>query len=307
MLTATIAALLAVVLVLIIAILLFGGWREHQRYRKAVAEQSTLPSHPLDRHVTAILHMQDGAIVDVETPKQVSFFSLPTSWYTRRRPLVTLGLLVMIALAFFVQGGLAGGDSVIHTITHSLGLSLFTTSQSNDLQPIAHAQSSTASSRVVRVNSAAADQYRTAYQLNVWSYSSCSGIAMEMVMNAYGRHYIASDILQEELNLGVWSTSLGLLREDGMAQTAAYFGFNADDNRTRSLQDVIDIANQGSPVIVSVRDSAHFPNGHIFVIHGGDDQYVYIADSSLDNFTKMTRAMFQGMWQTFSAVLTPKN
>jgi len=56
---------------------------------------------------------------------------------------------------------------------------------------------------LVRVDSAARNQYATLYQWQVWAYSSCSGIAMETVMNAYGRHLIASDVLQVEQNLGV--------------------------------------------------------------------------------------------------------
>jgi ABC-type bacteriocin/lantibiotic exporter with double-glycine peptidase domain len=129
---------------------------------------------------------------------------------------------------------------------------------------------------------------------------------MEEVMDSYGRHLIAADILQEELNLGVWSVYGGLLREDGIALTAAYFGFNASLSHARTLDDVISLSNKGFPVIVSVRDSFYYPGGHLFVIRGGDSSYVYIADSSPANFQRMTHAMFSGMWQGFSAVLTPR-
>ncbi|HZU04179.1 MAG TPA: C39 family peptidase, partial [Ktedonobacteraceae bacterium] len=164
----------------------------------------------------------------------------------------------------------------------------------------------TASQRVVRINSGAADQYATTYEHDVWEYSSCSGIAMETVMNAYGRHLIASDVLQEELNLGVWNVQLGLLRDEGIAMTAAYFGFNADLSHSRTVQDIVAIANKGQPVIVSVRDAYYFPGGHIMVVRGGDNQYVYLADSSPANFSRMSYSMFLGMWSGFSAVLTPR-
>jgi ABC-type bacteriocin/lantibiotic exporter with double-glycine peptidase domain len=159
---------------------------------------------------------------------------------------------------------------------------------------------------VVRIDSGAANQYATTYEHDVWEYSSCSGIAMEMVMNAYGRHLIASDVLQEELNLGVWSVQLGLLRDEGIAMTSAYFGFNADLSHSRTVQDIVAIANKGEPVIVSVRDAYYFPGGHIMVVHGGDSQYVYLADSSPANFPRMSYSMFLGMWSGFSAVLTPR-
>ena len=125
-------------------------------------------------------------------------------------------------------------------------------------------------------------------------------------MNAYGRHLIAADVLQEELTLGVWNVQLGLLREDGITMTAATFGFDTTSSHTQTIQDLVNIANQGSPVIVSVRDSFYYPGGHIFVVRGGDSQYVYLADSSPANFQRMSYAMFQGMWQGFSAILKPR-
>lgn len=125
-------------------------------------------------------------------------------------------------------------------------------------------------------------------------------------MNAYGRHLIAADVLQKEADLGVWNISLGLLREEGIAMTASYFGFDASLSHARSLQDIITIANKGEPVIVGVRDSYYYPGGHIFVVRGGDNQKVFIADSSPANFKQMSYSMFLGMWQGFSAILTPR-
>jgi ABC-type bacteriocin/lantibiotic exporter with double-glycine peptidase domain len=127
------------------------------------------------------------------------------------------------------------------------------------------------------------------------------------VMNAYGRHLIASDVLQVEQNLGVWDVQLGLLRDDGIAMTADYFGFATSSSHSLTVDQVVAIANQGKPVIVSVRDSVNFPGGHIFVVSGGDAQSVFVVDSSLLNLHTLTRAQFSGMWQGFSAVLTPRN
>lgn len=73
-----------------------------------------------------------------------------------------------------------------------------------------------------------------------------------------------------------------------------------------TLQNIIDLTNKGQPVIVGIRDSYYFPNGHILVVRGGDEQDVYLADSSPHDFQKMPRTMFAGMWQGFSALLTPR-
>ncbi len=304
MVSVGVTVLSLVVMLLIIISFVWGAWRAHQRYKRTLATQPRLPAHPLDRHVTAILHMQDGNVVSVEEPEPLPVFSLPASWYQRRRALVSLGLLVMVLLTLSTQSGLVG--ETFHSITKGLAMTVLRQSQPADVHTPARPLPQTASTLVIRVDSAAPNQYYTDYQRQVWSYSSCSGIAMEMVMNAYGRHLVAADVLQVESDLGVWNVQLGLLREDGIALTAAHFGFDTSAGHTRTLQDVIISANHGAPVIVSVRDSQYYPNGHIFVIRGGDDQYVYIADSSPANFQRMTHPMFVAMWQGFSAVLTPR-
>ncbi len=302
MLSAIITALLLGVMLLIITAFLIGAWREYSRHKQKLATQLSLSAHPLDRHVTAILHLEDGKLVAVE--KLAPSFSLPSSWYTRRRTLVSIGFLVMLLLTCFVHTGL--GDGPIQSISHNLNLTLQAYTQPTDVHPVAQPLPLTASIRVQRIDSASRSQYYSDYQLQVWSYSSCSGIAMETVMNAYGRHLIAADVLQEELNLGVWNVQLGLLREEGIAMTAATFGFDTITSHTHTVQDLVNIANQGSPIIVGVRDNFYYPGGHIFVVRGGDSQYVYIADSSPANFQRMSYAMFQGMWQGFSAILKPR-
>ncbi|QBD78190.1 hypothetical protein EPA93_20180 [Ktedonosporobacter rubrisoli] len=308
MLSAVITALLVVVMLLIVISLIISAWRERRRYQQTLAARAFTDesASPLKPRTTAVLYLQDGNVVSVEAPKLAPpSFTLPSSWYSRRRTLVSLGFLIMIMLTLFMQGGLAG--ETLTSIGRELGISILSNTHPVDLRPISHPLPDTASIRLVRIDSAARNQYYTNYQWQVWAYSSCSGIAMEMVMNSYGRHLIAADILQEELDLGVWNVQLGLLREEGIAMTAAHYGFKADLSHARTLQDVIDIANKGTPVIVSVRDSHYYPGGHIFVLRGGDGQNVSIADSSPVNFTHMTRAAFLGMWQGFSAVLTPTN
>ena len=292
-----ITVLLLTVMLLIISSLIFGAWREYRRYKSKAAAQPCLQPHALDRHVTAIAYMRGGKIIEVRKPDQG--FMLPGSWYTRRRMLISLGFLVMMLLALFIQSGLAAGS--LQELTTGLGAAFL-----SSVQPAAHPSPQSASRRLLRLDSTARSQYYTDYQWRIWSYSSCSGMAMAMIMNAYGRHLIAADVLQKELDLGVWSVQLGLLREEGIAITAAAFGFNADAGHTRGLQDIINTSNSGVPVIVSVRDAVDFPGGHLFVIRGGDSQYVYIADSSPHNFTRMMRSMFVAMWQGFSAVLTPR-
>lgn len=281
MLSIVVTLLLFIVALLIVLSLILGAKREHQRLlRTSTFADSVATTAPI----------------------------LPSAWYTRRRILISFGFLVMVVLTFFFQNTLTEGT--LQSLSSSLKFSLLNnqfdshTAKSSATSIVSSPL--TASERLVRVDSSARNQYYNDYQWQVWSYSSCSGIAMEMVMNAYGRHFIAADVLQEELNLGVWDVNLGLLREDGIIGTATYFGFNTSETHTRTLQNILAISNQGTPVIVSVRDSYYFPGGHIFVIRGGDSANVYIADSSPHNFQRMSYSMFLSMWQGFSATLIPR-
>ena len=303
MLSTIVIAISLGIMLLIVAKLFFSALRQHHLMRKQIT-QTHLPTHPLDRHVTMVLHMQDGVIVDVERPLPPPALTLPSSWYTRHRTFVSLGLVLMLLLAFLIEGNFAG--EALQSLTQ--GVSLLGFSQTTNVQTASQAGPLTASQRLVRLDSGARNQYYTDYQWKVWAYSSCSGLAMAEVMNAYGHHFIAADVLQVELDLGVWSVYSGLLRDEGVSLTANHFGFNASLSHSRTMQDLITISNKGAPVIVSVRDGYYFPGGHLFVVRGGDSQYVYIADSSPANFTRMTYAMFLGMWQghSFSAVLTPR-
>jgi hypothetical protein len=221
------------------------------------------------------------------------------AWYRRHRTIVSGAMIVMVMLALFVQTGLADGAfksiqqglSSLSLSGHPQGLDI-----STELPPIPFS----ATANVVRGDSAARDQYYTDYEWHVWSYSSCSGFAMEMVINAYGNHYIAADFLQKEADLGVWNVAQGLTGgEPAIAETAAYFGFKALPNPPRTLQALIYTVDKGYPVIVG-------NPGHIMVARGADPTYIYVADSSLANRTVMTYAQFMAWWDGFSVVLVPR-
>ena len=173
--SAVITALLLGVMLLIIVGFIINALYERRRHRQSLAQ---IPAHPLDRHVTMILHMHDGVVVNVEKPESLPTFTLSSSWYTRRRTLVSISFLLMLFLALFVQSGLA--DGAFRGLSKSL--SIFTSSSSSSytysaFKAPSHPLPLTASMRIVRVDSAARNQYYTDYQWNVWSYSSCSGIS----------------------------------------------------------------------------------------------------------------------------------
>ncbi|GAC1384904.1 MAG: hypothetical protein NVSMB33_13660 [Ktedonobacteraceae bacterium] len=219
-----------------------------------------------------------------------------SSWYTHRRTLISLSFLFMLFLGLFMQNGLA--DGTLQDLSHSF--SLLSYYQTFDIRASAHPLTLTASMRIARVDSAVRDEYYNDYQWRGRSYASCSGIAVEGVLNASGRHLIAADVLQVEQNMGVWDTYEGLIGgEPAMARVANYFGFKAAPNPPRTLADLIAVTNKGLPVIVGMP-------GHIFVVRGGDSNYVYVVDSAPANRTVMTHDEFLSVWNNFSVLLTPQ-
>ena len=306
MLSAVITALLFFLMLLIVASFVIGALRERQRrlQSQALQERSLSQFNPASQfkaagqQVTAVLQFQNGSVVGLEKSDSPFHLSLPTSWYSRRRTIVSFGLLLMVLITLFAQSGLA--DGALQGLERGIALLDVTQHTSAfDLSTSTIPLDGTASNRIVRVDSADRRQYYKDYQWQVWSWSSCSGISMEEVMNAYGRHLIAADVLQVEADLGVWDTYNGLTGgEPGIAKVASYFGFRAVPNPPRTIENLIAVANKGFPVIVGVP-------GHILVVRGGDSNNVFLVDSAPADRKIMSRAQFAGWWDNFSVELLP--
>ncbi len=162
-----------------------------------------------------------------------------------------------------------------------------------------------ASQNLVRLSQLDPGQYNSLQEYRLWAYSACSAAAITEVINAYGFHYRVTDILRVEAKLGEITPELGLLEDGGIQRTAAQFGFKTTWGHALSLDQVIDIANHGQPVIVSFPPD-RYAGGHLLVVTGGDSSTVYLADSSLWNRHSLSRAQFLQWWEGFSAVVTPK-
>ncbi len=147
-------------------------------------------------------------------------------------------------------------------------------------------------------------QYASTQQYNTWSYSTCSTAAMAEVINAYGHHYRVADVLSVESAIHEITPDLGLLEPVGIENTVARFGFQTYWPAHASLDDVINIANSGRPVIVGF-PPALWSGGHLLVVTGGNSTTVFIADSSRLNIQSFTRANFLKYWVGFAAVVTP--
>ncbi|GCE25341.1 hypothetical protein KDA_08250 [Dictyobacter alpinus] len=173
-------------------------------------------------------------------------------------------------------------------------------------QPL-YAGVSGASQALLRVNQMSLDQYSSQSEFDQWAASACSAAAMTEVINSYNNShkFRVTDILKVEANLHQITPESGLLQPSGIDITVDKFGFDATHLNNPPLDDIVKIANQGHPVIVSFPPD-RVPGGHILVLRGGQGDNVYLADSSLLNRTVMTKQKFLALWGGFSVVVTPK-
>jgi len=250
-----------------------------------------------------ILNIQEGTMMNAVMPlSQQPTYTLPNVWYKRLRILISLGFLLMILLTLFFQSGLAAGT--LNNLSKSLsllGYSQFTTS---DVQMASHVVPViNASQQLMRISQLDPNQYASPDEFNTWAYSACSTAALTEVFDAYGRHMRITDVLKVEARIGMITPALGLVDPSGIQATAAQFGFKTVWSNSWSLDQIINIANSGKPVIVSFPPD-RYDGGHILVLRGGDDTTVYLADTSLWNRQSLSRDQFLNWWEGFGAVVT---
>jgi hypothetical protein len=128
---------------------------------------------------------------------------------------------------------------------------------------------------------------------------------MTEVMNYYDHHYRITDVLAVEAYIGAITPQQGLLFEDGIARTVAHFGFHTTAGHDFTLDQIIALANRGTPVIVGF-PPARYPGGHLLVVIGGNSTQVFVADSSIWNRHSLTRSRFLWYWAGFAAVVKPE-
>lgn len=164
--------------------------------------------------------------------------------------------------------------------------------------------SGNASLALKRINQLDCGQYAGQDECALWAYSACSTAAITEVINAYGYHYRVTDILQQEVAVKAITPQLGLVDDQGIQRTAALFGFTTYWGYTRSYDQVVALANKGTPVIVSW-PPARYDGGHLVVVTGGGRSSVKLADSSRYDRTNLARTQFMKWWTGFSAILKP--
>lgn len=295
MLSVIVTVVLFSMMLLIVTSLVFSASHERQRHRRSA------PTQPLLSHPQVILHLQNAMALNTVKPASQPAFTSSSSWYIRRHILVLLGFLLMVSLTLLVHSGLA--DDAVQNVSKDLAL-LSSSLSANGLSLTSHSSQVNASQQLVCLSQLDPSQYGSSDEYNSWAYSACSAAAMTEVFNAYGRHFRVTDVLQVEAQIGAITPQLGLLDPSGIQQTAAQFSFKTTWGNAWTLDQVIDTANHGKPVIVSFPPD-RYEGGHILVVTGGNDTFVYLADTSLWNRHSLTRTQFLQWWEGFGAVITP--
>ncbi len=161
---------------------------------------------------------------------------------------------------------------------------------------------------LVRINQLDVQQYRSSQEYTTWAYSACSTAAMAEVVNFYSNNsrFRITDILQAEIQAHAITPELGLLDRNGIVRTLSTppFHFHTDISG-HSLDQIIALANGGSPAIVSFWSSQLYPGGHVLTVIGGDTKSVRVADSSRLNIPVFSRSRFLQLWTGYVAIVTP--
>jgi hypothetical protein len=256
------------------------------RRASLLASQSTAPLHK----TTAPLHTRR-----IVVRKRVHLTRLPPPQVPlKKRHVPTWVTFLLIGFTFVILL-----NSAWAIVSHQSLTTIVLMQQLTQVQLKQQSPTINASQRIsVHHQSNRAEYNNDKPEWQLWSYSACSGCAMAALMDAYGaqrngKPLNCGDVLEVEYNIGVYdpgtspTQNRGLLPPGqlGLAKTAAQFGFASDFSKHVSLDDLINLANAGTPSIISIPT-------HVMIITGGDSSHVMLADSGGLHLTTVTRDQF---------------
>lgn len=162
-----------------------------------------------------------------------------------------------------------------------------------------------ASKNLVRLNQLDPNQYVNQEQHDIWAYSACSSAVMTEYLNAYGGNYKIHQILTTEANLKEITPELGMLRPEGFDTTFAHYGFQTHWLNNPNVNDMVKLGNNGQPVIINFPPD-RWDGGHFLIVRGGNEQSVFLVDSSRLNMQVMSRSTFLKYWTGYALIASPK-
>src|SRR5258708_17726837 len=314
--------LLVILLVISFVVMLAGLILNREpRTRSSHAAPSAVRPEPGRRVVVSPVPMRASRRVDpqplyirplpvVKEGGSVASISLPTMverFYGRRRAGQPIPWTVIIVglVSLFVLGLYSLYILLPHPVLWSLVTFYAPAPATNTSQSQSHnSPQYNASQNLIRLGQVDPGQYNSSQEYNLCAYSACSAASLTEVINAYGHHYRLTDILKVEPQLGDITPELGLLEEVGIQRTVAQFGFKTTWGHSLSLDQIIDVANHGRPVIVGFPPD-RYAGGHLLVVTGGQYPPCYLACFIPSQSSSLSHSQILQFVEQFFAIVTP--
>ncbi len=227
------------------------------------------------------------------------------SFFSRRSLLLFFlcGFVVSLVLLMNIhQQWLVASSSPVMTVPRQPLVTLPTKTTS--------ASRTSVSQALIRLDQSSPAQYASVAQHDTWWESACSAAAMTEIINAYEhKQYRIADILAIEAGFQspqVISPQAGLLYLEGIDRTMVSFGLHTTRLSQPSLQQIVKLADAGTPVLVNFPPD-RFAGGHFLVVLGGTSQQVSLADSSRLHMQSLSSAQFASYWGGFAETFVPQS
>jgi hypothetical protein len=157
-------------------------------------------------------------------------------------------------------------------------------------------------------------EYDSRAEANEWSPRSCGAASVTAVLRAFGimndggTLMRISDVLDVAIAQGAIASPGGWQGNNKFEPVLDHFGNFVSEDLSGDMDAIIAKANEGYPVITSVRSSYVFTGGHILVIAGGTGDKIFLADSSgywggsREEIKIVDRGEFESMWRGNSSL-----
>ncbi|MEX1997442.1 MAG: C39 family peptidase [Candidatus Andersenbacteria bacterium] len=131
--------------------------------------------------------------------------------------------------------------------------------------------------------------------------SMCGPASLKMVLAYYGIEKTEQELAQ----LAGTDSDLGTSAE-GIKEAAESFGFTVEVKNNGTFEDIQTWLDKKAPVIVNwfTRGRIDYPesdvpDGHLSVVVGLDDEYIYLQDPEIGKLRKIARDDFMKVWFDF--------
>lgn len=132
--------------------------------------------------------------------------------------------------------------------------------------------------------------------------SMCGPASLKMVLAYYGLEHTEEELAK----LANTDPDLGTT-DEGIKKAAESLGFVAEIKNNSTFEDIQTWLNKKVPVIVNwfTRGRIDYPesdvpDGHLSVVVGLDDDYIYLQDPEIGKLRKITRNDFMKVWFDFT-------